>query len=299
MGKILVGTASWTDKTLIESGLFYPAKVKSAEERLKYYAAKFPITEVDSSFYALPSERNAEAWAERTPEHFRFHVKGFRLFTGHQTGPSALPKDIRTSLGAREKKNVYYKDMPTELQDELWNRFRSALKPLQQAGKLAAVLLQFPRWFFPSRESYAHIVLCAERLAEGGVRSSVEFRSASWFRGDRRDRVLAFLREHELISVIVDEPQGFSSSIPAVWEATSPELAIVRFHGRNAETWEKKGLASAALRFNYLYSKTELRDLAASVRGLSESAEETHALFNNCYRDYGQRNAMDFQRLLV
>jgi uncharacterized protein YecE (DUF72 family) len=297
MRKILVGTASWTDKTLLDSGLFYPAKAKSAEERLKYYASKFPITEVDSSFYALPSERNAEMWAERTPARFAFHVKAFRLFTGHQTGPSALPKDIREALGTK-KKNVYYKDMPTELQDELWERFGSALRPLQRAGKLAAVLLQFPRWFFPSRESYAHIVSCAERLSESSVRCSVEFRSASWFRGDRRDRVLAFLREHDLVNVIVDEPQGFSSSIPAVWEATSPGLALVRFHGRNAETWEKKGLDSAALRFNYLYSKTELRDLAASVKSVSENVEEAHVLFNNCYRDYGQRNAMDFQRLL-
>jgi uncharacterized protein YecE (DUF72 family) len=101
------------------------------------------------------------------------------------------------------------------------------------------------------------------------------------------------------VHVVVDEPQGFSSSIPSIWEITTPQLAIARFHGRNKETWEKKGLSSAAERFNYLYSEAELRELATRLSELSENAEETHALFNNCYRDYGQRNAIDFNCLLT
>jgi uncharacterized protein YecE (DUF72 family) len=297
MGKILVGTTSWTEKTLIDSGLFYPPVVKTPEDRLRYYATKFPITEVDSTYYALPSERNAHVWVERAPENFTFHIKAFRLFTGHQTAPSALPKDIREAIGPAEKKHVYYKDLPTELAAELWERFRSALEPLRAAGKLAAVLFQFPPWFIPNRDGYAHVLACAEKLE--GTRVAVEFRNKIWFTDDRRARVLAFLREHKLVHVVVDEPQGFASSIPSVWEVTSPRLAIVRFHGRNKETWEKKGLASAAERFNYQYSEAELRELAAHVKELAENAEETHALFNNCYRDYGQRNAIDFQRLLA
>jgi uncharacterized protein YecE (DUF72 family) len=109
---------------------------------------------------------------------------------------------------------------------------------------------------------------------------------------------LSFLRDHKLVHVVVDEPQGFGSSVPALWEITSPSLAMVRFHGRNKEMWEKKGLASAAERFNYLYSEAELREFAAHVIEPAENAQETHALFNNCYRDFGQRNAIDFQRLL-
>lgn len=127
---------------------------------------------------------------------------------------------------------------------------------------------------------------------------AVEFRNAIWFDEPRRERVLRFLREHQLVHVVVDEPQGFRSSLPAVWEVTSPRLALVRFHGRNKEMWEKKGLSSAAERFNYLYSEAELRNLARYAKELAEKAAETHALFNNCYRDYGQRNAMEFQRLL-
>jgi uncharacterized protein YecE (DUF72 family) len=131
-----------------------------------------------------------------------------------------------------------------------------------------------------------------------GMQVAVEFRNKTWFEGDRRERVLSFLREHKLVHVVVDEPQGFGSSVPSVWEVTSPSLAIARFHGRNKETWEKKGLASAAERFNYLYSEAELRDLASYLQELAENAEETQTLFNNCYRDNGQRNALDLQRLL-
>jgi uncharacterized protein YecE (DUF72 family) len=159
------------------------------------------------------------------------------------------------------------------------------------------VLFQFPPWFIPNRDGYAHVLARAEKLE--GTQVAVEFRNKIWFTDDRRARVLAFLREHKLLHVVVDEPQGFASSIPSVWEVTSPRLAIVRFHGRNKETWEKKGLASAAARFNYQYSEAELRELAAHVKELAENAEEAHALFNNCYRDYGQRNAIDFQRLLL
>jgi uncharacterized protein YecE (DUF72 family) len=296
MGNILVGTTSWTEKTLIECGLFYPPSVKTPGDRLKYYASQFPITEVDSTYYGLPAERNAIVWAKRTPQHFTFHIKAFRLFTGHHTSPSTLPKDIREALRSVDKKNVYYKDLPPELTDELWERFRSALKPLQVAGKLGAILFQFPQWFIPSRDGYAHILACAEKLE--GIPVAVEFRNRIWFEGDRRERVLRFLREHKLVNVVVDEPQGFGSSVPAVWEITRPDLAMVRFHGRNRETWEAKGLKSAAERFNYLYSDAELGELAMYVKELAENAEETHALYNNCYRDYGQRNATEFQRLL-
>jgi uncharacterized protein YecE (DUF72 family) len=222
MAKILVGTTSWTEKTLIDSGLFYPPVVKTPEDRLRYYATKFPITEVDSSYYALPSERNAQVWVERTPKNFVFHVKAFRFFTGHQTAPSALPKDIREAIRPAERKNVYYKDLSTELADELWDRFRSALVPLQSAGKLAAVLFQFPPWFIPNRDGYAYVLTCAEKLE--AIQVAIEFRNKIWFEGDRRRPVLSFLREHRLVHVVVDEPQGFASSIPSVWEVTPPSL---------------------------------------------------------------------------
>ena len=122
---IVVGTCSWTDPSLIKAGTFYPKGCNSAEQRLRYYASQFPVVEVDSSYYAMPSAQNAQLWAQRVPASFRFNVKAFRLFTGHQTPPQALPRDLLQylpPLGPRQK-NYYLRDLPAEIVDELWRRF--------------------------------------------------------------------------------------------------------------------------------------------------------------------------------
>src|SRR5215210_7264403 len=147
---ILIGTASWADLSLIKSGEFYPADVKSPEARLRFYASQFPLVEVDSPYYAIPSAKTAKQWADRTPDDFVFDVKAFRTLTTHQTQPKFLPKYIAQSLPKRDKKTVYYKDLPNELRDALWSEFKNALLPLKQAGKLGVVLFQFPPWFPPS-----------------------------------------------------------------------------------------------------------------------------------------------------
>jgi uncharacterized protein YecE (DUF72 family) len=162
MGDILVGTASWADKSLVDSKLFYPKEAKTAEARLHHYATNFRLVEVDSSYYALPAPTVAELWAQRTPETFVFDVKAFRIFTQHQTPPKVLPPDIREALGPlAEKTSIYYGDFPPELMDEMWRRFRLALEPLRNDGKLGAVLFQFPPWFFYRRSNLAHIAHCA------------------------------------------------------------------------------------------------------------------------------------------
>jgi hypothetical protein len=96
---ILVGAASRTDKTLIDCGRCYPKEAQTPEARLRYYSSIFPLVEVDSSYYGIPTPTNASNWAERTPEGFVFNVKAFRLFTGHQTDPKVLHKDIEQALG--------------------------------------------------------------------------------------------------------------------------------------------------------------------------------------------------------
>lgn len=294
-GKILVGVTSWTEKTLIESGQFYPQDVTTPEDRLRYYADQFPITEVDSSYYGIPAERNSVLWVERTPRQFIFHIKAFRLLTQHQTPLSAIPKDLRSEMPPFDKNNVYLQDLPEEVVNEIWIRFGSSLEPLKQAGKLGAVLFQFPGWYFFRRARLEYLAQCRARLP--GYRVAIEFRSQSWLSGKNRERVLSFEEEHGLIHVAVDEPQGFTHSIPQVWEVTSPALAVVRLHGRNAETWQKKGLRSAAERFNYVYSDEELSELVQPIQSLKEHAKEVHVLLNNCYRDYGTRNAAALQAL--
>ena len=295
--RILAGTASWTDPTMTAEGVFYPRDADTPEERLRYYSSLYPLVEVDATYYALPSERVAAAWARRTPPGFTFDVKAHALMTTHPTELKRLPKTIQNMLAEedRAKARVYLRDLPAEAKEALFGFFRDALQPLVDAGKLGAVLLQFPPWFFPSNESREHIVEVRERL---GMPVTVEFRHGSWFNEKNRDRTLDFLSNHALPYVVVDEPQGFKSSVPAVLQVTSPDLAIVRFHGRNAETWERKGLTPAE-RFRYLYKEKELEEWVPKVRQVAEKARETHLLFNNCYANYGTTNARQLAEMLL
>jgi uncharacterized protein YecE (DUF72 family) len=292
---ILIGTASWTDKTLIECGRFYPGEAKSAEARLRYYASQFPIVEVDSSYYGMPTPANAQLWAERTPEHFVFNVKAFRLFTGHQTSPVVLHKDLQSALGPDVPKVLYYKDVPTEIRDELWRRFSEALEPLRQAGKLGAVHFQFAPWVLRNREGHAHVTECVEKMQ--GHLLSVEFRNKSWFDGENAGKTLAFERQLGVVHTVVDGPQGFANCVPRIWDATHPALALVRLHGRNRDTWNIKSSASSS-RFNYWYSSEELTELKPEIRKMASKVERVHVLFNTNYEDQGQVNARLMRQVL-
>ncbi|HEY7132621.1 MAG TPA: DUF72 domain-containing protein [Candidatus Limnocylindrales bacterium] len=297
-GTIRVGTASWTDPTMTAAGVFYPLGADSAEERLAYYASSFPLVEVDATYYALPAERTAKLWAERTPPDFTFDIKAHALMTGQGTETKRLPKFIREALPEelQAKSRIYLKDFPDELNDEVWRTFREALAPLEEKGQLGSILLQYPKWVFPSHESRELIRDAADRLE--GWKFSVEFRNGSWLNEKNRDRTLGFLSERRIPFVMVDEPQGFKSSVPVEVAVTSPDLAIVRFHGRNAETWEAKNITPAE-RFRYLYSRDELSEWVPRLREVASQAKETHALFNNCYANYGTTNAREIAALLL
>lgn len=296
--RLLVGTASWTDPTMTAAGVFYPNGADNAEERLAYYASSFPVVEVDATYYALPAERTAELWAERTPPDFTFDIKAHALMTGQGTETKRLPKAIREALpaDAAAKSRIYAKDLPAEVNDEVWRMFRSALAPLEARGQLGSILLQYPKWVFPSSENRALIDDAAERLK--GWRIAVEFRNGSWLNEKNRDRTLAFLSERSIPFVMVDEPQGFKSSVPPEVVVTSPDLAIVRFHGRNAATWEAKNITPAE-RFRYLYSRDELAEWVPRIREVAEQANEVHLMFNNCYANYGTTNAREIADLLA
>jgi uncharacterized protein YecE (DUF72 family) len=168
MGRVQVGTASWTDRTLLESG-WYPPEADTPEQRLRYYARQFPLVEVDATYYALPAEQTATLWAARTPAGFTFNVKAFSLFTHHPTPVAALPKDLRPAAEKTGKDRVYYADVGPAVADQAWQRFSAALEPLRAAGKLGAILLQFPPWFPISRARKDYIVACAARAAPDRV----------------------------------------------------------------------------------------------------------------------------------
>jgi len=288
---VWVGTCSWTDASLIKSKAFYPRGCSSSEQRLRYYASQFPLVEVDSSFYAMPDPSNAVLWAERTPDDFIFNVKAFRVFTGHQMPAQTLPPDLQPLLPplAAGKKNYYYDDLPAELADELWRRFIDAVAPLKDAGKLVACHFQFAPWVTRTRAWRAHVEHCVQRMA--GHLLAVEFRNQTWFGDGRAEDTLAWERELGVAHVIVDEPQGVGNYAQGVWEATHPRLAVVRLHGRNAQTWAAKGLSASSERFNYEYADDELADLAQRIDGLVERALQVHALLNVNYEDQGIRAA--------
>lgn len=297
MARVRIGTASWTDRSLLDSGKYYPEHVKTPADRLRFYSAEFPLVEVDSSYYAMPSQRNSELWVERTPDDFIFNVKAFRLMTNHPTQLKALPRGLREELpvSLTEKRNVYYKDIPPELRVDMWKMFADALLPLDSAGKLGVVVFQFPPWFMPRHESRDHILECQERLPQYCM--AVEFRNQYWLNEKNRERTLQFLKDNRLAFVAVDEPQGFKSSVPPVAEVTT-DTAMVRFHGRNTETWEKKGLAASSERFNYTYSKEEMQEWVPRVQAMAERAQEMHLIMNTNYGDQGIINSHTLADLL-
>jgi uncharacterized protein YecE (DUF72 family) len=287
VGDIKVGTASWTDKTLLASG-WYPSSANTAEKRLAYYARQYSLVEVDATYYAPPAEQTAALWAQRTPPGFTFNIKAFGLLTGHPSKVTALPTDLRPET---DKKNVYPKDLEPQVYEDVWSRFLSALDPLVSAGKLGVILFQFPPWFTIRKSNKQYLLEVAARCKP--LRVAVEFRHESWFKGDNETETLDFLRKHELPLVCVDMPQGHKSSVPPVVAATS-DLAMVRFHG-HSENWTSHDIHE---KFGYLYSDKELAEWAPRLRALSDDADQTHVLMNNCYGDYAQRNATELIALL-
>jgi uncharacterized protein YecE (DUF72 family) len=294
---VRIGTASWTDPTMVAGNVFYPRGADTAEERLQYYASQFPLVEIDATYYALPVARVSELWRERTPPDFVFDVKAHALMTGQPTETKRLPKVLREELPPElaEKPRLYARDLPAELRDAVWQMFMEGLEPLRAAGQLGSVLLQYPKWFFPISESREEILAAREHL--GGHPFAVELRNASWFNEKNVERTLRFLSDNKIPFVMVDEPQGFKSSVPALVTVTSPELAVMRFHGRNSDNWEKKGITPAE-RFRYLYDRDELADWAPKLAEAGKQTRDLHVLMNNCYANYGSTNARELAKIL-
>ena len=293
--EVRTGTCSWTDPTLVKETDWYPRRSMSAADRLAHYAASFSVVEADSTYYWPPSPELARSWVERTPPGFRMNVKAYSLLTHHPTRADSLWEDLRGAVPPEHqgKRNVYAHHLRPEAVEEAWDRFAHAVAPLREGGRLGAVLLQYPEWFTPKRANRSEIERVRERMGDGPV--CVEFRSPLWLGEDERERTLGLLRDHDLSFVVVDAPPA--SGLPILVAATS-SLAVVRFHGRADDRWKKKGI-TAAERFRYLYDDAELGAWVPKVAELAEQSRELHLLMNNCYRDYGVRNAADLTRLLL
>lgn len=294
--EVRTGTCSWTDPTLVKDADWYPKKSMSAAERLAFYAAHFPVVEVDSTYYWPPTPKMAEDWVDRTPDGFVMDVKAYSLLTGHPTRRESLWEDLRELVAEehRGKRNVYADHLPPDAVTEAWTRFDHALAPLHRAGKLGGVLLQYPEWFTPKKANREVLGAARERLPDYDL--YVELRSPRWWATEEdRERTLGVLRDAGLGHVVVDAPS--KSGLPAVVAATA-DAAVVRFHGRNDDTWDRRDI-SAAERFNYLYHRDELAEWVPRLGELAAQADRIHALMNNCHGDKGVRNAADLADLLT
>ncbi|ASS74820.1 hypothetical protein CIG75_07400 [Tumebacillus algifaecis] len=266
MRQVLCGTCAWGDHED-----FYPKKVKP-NERLEYYAKYFPLVEVDSSFYAIPNPKYVERWAATTGSAFTFNMKAYKGMTGHE------------------------RTLDPKQRQELFPLYRHAIQPMVEAGKLGALLFQLPPWYVLNRENVDYLRRCRDFFHDLTV--AVEFRHRSWFDGEMREKTLQFLRREEIVNTIVDEPQVGDASIPAVVEVTESSLALVRFHGRNEETWYIKDAKHAGERFRYHYRKEELAEWVPQVAELKGKAQRVHLLMNNNFSNYAVQNAFDMMELL-
>jgi uncharacterized protein YecE (DUF72 family) len=272
-GPIRVGVCSWADETLTK--IWYPKGIKSGEERLRYYAERFDVVEANSTYYRLPDRQMVENWAERTPPGFTMHVKAFGVMTRHPVKVDQLPPDLRdVPTDARGRVDR----PPREYRAEVFARFHDALEPLRSTGKLGGILMQFPPYIVPRAQSLEYLEWSQEQLR--GDEMLVEFRHASWLDEEHRADTLRFLEEHGMTYVVVDAPQtGGKNVLPTLVAATS-ETGYVRFHGRNAQTWNKR-TGSAAERFDYLYSEDELREWVPRLKELAAESQTAYAMFNN------------------
>ncbi|MFL6035850.1 MAG: DUF72 domain-containing protein [Gaiellaceae bacterium] len=266
MAVVHIGICSWADDGLLKH--WYPRDVRSAEARLRYYAERFECVEVDSPFYRLPSPENAARWAERTPDGFVFHAKASKEMTGHEE---------------------------TDSRDRAYVEFRTSLGPLEAAGKLRGVLLQFHPRVQKTPEALDDLRDVADLLDP--LVPLIEFRHRSWMTEEEREHTLSFLEEHRLAYVSVDSPRTRASNVMPRIAAATHDVAYIRFHGRNWKTWNKKTKTSGE-RFDWLYERDDLEEWVDPIAKLAEERREVYAMFNNNRNDYAPRSAHVLRGLL-
>ena len=290
MTPVRIGTCSWADDALVKH--WYPKGV-TAKERLAWYAQHFSTVEVDSTFYRVPDEGMVQGWADRTPDGFVMHVKAFGLMTRHPVRLEQLPPDLREGMPLDHRGRV--DRPPRELRALVFRAFLEALQPLRQAGKLGGVLFQLPPYVVPKPASFDYLEWAHEQM--DGDEMLVEFRHRDWFAEEHRTEVLAWLEERGMSYVTVDAPRLEGGNVPQTMVAVTGPTAYVRFHGRNAATWNKRG-GGASERFDYLYGPEELEEWVEPLRELASTAQRTYAFFNNNNQTNGVAQAPSGAKLL-
>ncbi|MHB1534429.1 MAG: DUF72 domain-containing protein [Acidimicrobiales bacterium] len=275
-GRVLAGTTSWADRSLVRDGGFYPKKTMTATARLAYYAGRFSLAEIATTYRFPPTPDLCAQWAARTPDGFVFDVRAWSLLSGAPTFPDSLWPDLQREVDprVRDRRRLYRSHLSAAGLAECWARFGHALRPLADAGRLGAVILQYPSWFTPRPETWAELAALPTVLP--GYRLAVELRSPKWLAGDECEATLEFLEDHGLAFVCVDGPASGMRALPPVVAATA-DLAVVRFCGRRVvegEPWT----------WPYRYGPEELEEWRPRIAELASSAREVHLLADNPWR---------------
>jgi uncharacterized protein YecE (DUF72 family) len=289
-GKILVGTASWSDPGFVER--WYPKKLP-AGDRLPWYAQHFDLVEVNSTFYSVPEPRMVERWCAATPDDFTFDVKLHQLFSFHSTPAKLLPPDLQSRVETDARGNV--KPTP-EMQEAVLKAFLSAMAIFRSAGKMGVLLLQLSPAFSPRKHELNELEPLIEML--NGYELAIEFRNRNWAIGGQLQSTIDFVRKRGAIFVNVDAPASdhFIVMPSDVDEVTNSNVAYLRLHGRNEKAYVTG--KSVAARFDYDYSQKEIVEVAERSRKLAREARELHVIFNNNNLDYAPRAALRLRKAL-
>jgi uncharacterized protein YecE (DUF72 family) len=289
-GKILVGTASWSDPGFVER--WYPKKMP-AGERLAWYAQHFEMVELNSTFYSVPDQRMVERWCAATPDDFTFDVKLHQLFSFHSTPVKLLPPDLQKVAETNAKGIV--KSTP-ELEKALLGTFLRAMSIFRDARKLGVLLLQLSPAFSPRKHQLTELQPLIDML--GGYDLAIEFRNRNWAVGDRLESTIDFVRKRRAIFVNVDAPASdhFMVMPSDVDEVTNSKLGYLRLHGRNAKAYITG--KTVAARFDYDYGESEIAEVAERSRRLAKDARELHVIFNNNNLDFAPRAALGLRKAL-
>ncbi|ANN48401.1 hypothetical protein A6F53_03700 [Levilactobacillus brevis] len=265
---ITIGLTTWKE---------HPALI-GGEERpvtLTEYAGRLPVVELDTPFYGIPRQSTVANWQAAVPDGYQYILKANQVMTRHDR---QHPLDEAGITAA-------------------FDQFIMAIQPMVTAGKLMTVLFQFPPFF---NRTMANIQYLRDvRLKMGKLPVAVEFRSPSWFEtpGMTAD-VMAYLQSLKLTNVTTDEPHNLNDGIPLVETVTTPELAVVRLHGRNAQGWFNQGTDWRKTRTLYRYSEAELQDIAALVKRVAQHAQQVCVIFNNNSAKDAAPNALRLQEIL-
>lgn len=289
MARILIGTASWSDPEFVRD--WYPKGLRAAE-RLPYYAERFGMVELNSSFYAIPEPKLAEQWARSTPADFVFHVKLHQLLSRHSCQLKLLPKSLQRGAKTMGRGRVV---LDPDLEHAVVEEFLRGIEPLEAADKMGLLLLQLSPAFSPRNSRLDDLEPMLAQLAPRPV--AVELRNRHWVMGEQLGRTTRFLAEHRATLVAVDTPQSEHFSVmPALDAVTNPATAYLRLHGRNEHAYLTG--KTVAERFDYDYSDAELEEVKERVTELGAQAEVVHVVFNNNRSDYAPAAALRFRRIM-